>query len=121
MRKILVLFTIFLVLFLAWRIRSKRAEEHREAAYRAALAQFQPSFRLGMSRAEVEKSLDFQKVSYTRRSGDIDVRIGKDPGSLCDATVYVAFQFNYLPGEVGYSPLDNLRSISIERVLEDCL
>jgi len=47
--------------------------------------------------------------------------IGKDPGSLCDATVYVAFKFNYLPEEVGYSPLDNLRSISIDRVLEDCL
>src|SRR6266446_3338876 len=119
MKKPLVIAGLALVLLLAavsaWCVRSQRAEESREAAYRAVVADFEGSFRLGMPRAEVEKFLISRKVNYSPRSEDIYTRVGLDPHFLCDATVYVVLEFNHLPRQVEPAPLDTFKNISIMR------
>ena len=125
MKKILVI-AFALVLLLAgvsvWFVRSRQAEERREATY-AAVADFEQGLRRGMPRAEVEKFLISRKVSYLQRSRDIYVKVGQDPNYyfICDAAVYVSLEFTYLPRQTEPTPLDNLRSISIARFGEDCL
>jgi hypothetical protein len=124
MKKILSIAAVLLLAgVLVWFVRSRRADEKREAAYHAAVADFERGLRRGMSRAEVEKFLISRNVSYLQRSRDIYVKVGQDPSYyfICDAAVYVGLEFTYLPRQTEPTPLDNLGSISIARFGEDCL
>jgi hypothetical protein len=127
MKKTLVIVALLLVSLVGggsvWFVRHKRAEEKREAIYRAALTDFERGLHLGMPRAEVEKFLVSRNLSYSRPSGAIWVKIGTDPNFyfICDAGVYVDLEFSYLKGRVEPTSLDNLKSIALRRFGEDCL
>ena len=121
-RTVSVIVAVGLLLgFGAWSIQRQRAHQEREAFYRAALGELERDLKLGTPRAEVKKYLASRKLSYEEPSGEVLIKVGKEPDLVCPPTVYLDLQFNRLPQQAEPSPSDNLRSISITRAPEDCL
>jgi hypothetical protein len=97
----------------------RAAQAKHDAAYQEQLDRFQHDVRLGMHRAEVKSYLDSKKVSYIQMNSRLAVKIGEDPADVwyCDRWyVYVEFRFSHLKGQTEPLPLDNLDSISIQRI-----
>jgi hypothetical protein len=72
-----------------------------------------------MHRAEVESYLDSKKASYIQINTNLAVKIGQDSADewYCDHwDVYVEFWFGRLRGQTEPLPLDNLDSISIQKI-----
>jgi hypothetical protein len=102
LKRAITLGTAAAVLVSAWLIYSKVVEMRRERVYHADLAQFQHALPVGMSKADVRKYLDSQKVNYSsvrhgRSDGDsYEIKIGEEPGDylVCKAwKVYVDLEF----------------------------
>ncbi len=123
MKKVIAIVFAVAILSSFWylhsRIAARKAQAQRDQLYQAKLHFFQRSVRLGMHRSEAQAYLDSEKVSYGQMNSDLAVKIGEDPSSVwyCDRWfVYIKFRFNQLRGQTNPSPLDNLESISIQRI-----
>jgi hypothetical protein len=128
MKRALAAVAIAGVLVLVWQVWAKyeamreeadAAQAERDVAYQEALARFQHDVRLGMHRVEVRSYLDSEKVSYSQINFNLDIKIGEDPAGewYCDRWyIYVEFRFNRPKGQTEPSPLDNLDSISIQKI-----
>lgn len=111
---------LLLISFWRWKADAYRTQRERDEKYHARLAAFERDVRLGMHRSEVYEYLRLHSLPFGEEDGkDAAVAIGKEPASgnsLCNSYyVSVLFEFNELPHQQGPSPLDNLRSISIEK------
>jgi hypothetical protein len=114
---------VMIVLSSLWLVRSRhqsrRAQEVRDALYQEQLSRFQRNVQLGMHRVDVKSYLDSAKVSYLQMNSNLDVKIGEDPAAewYCDRWyVYIEFRFSHVGGQVEPVPLDNLDSISIQKI-----
>ncbi len=126
--------TIVIVAVVAIRhAKLTRERREREARYQALLCNYSGTFAAGMTRKEVEDSLQAEKVSFYRIYGidekgayaDI-TKIGQEsaPWYCSELNIYVAFQFVAAAqrlDSVSQSPEDPLKEVTIFRHLENCL
>jgi hypothetical protein len=132
MKKLWIVLSVLLAVFISWYVRSGIVQSRRDATYRQALTRFQRDLRLGMTRADVETYLKSRQVVYSRSyeggSGawSFIKKIGEEPSaSIVCASWSVFITFDFLSSEnkrLGADPLptDTLKRIRIEKV-GDCL
>ncbi len=125
MKKLWIVLTVLLAVFISWYVHSRIVQSRRYATYRQVLTRFQVDLPLGMTRADVETYLKSNNISYSGVYGSggnamsFMTRIGEDPGDIICASwiVSVSFDFRAAENKVSADPLptDALKKIRIEK------